>query len=339
MKIEEALNRICRNEGLEEVEMRSVMNSIMKGEVTSSQIGALLMGLRVKGETCNEILGAVKALRDNMTIVDIENKYLIDTCGTGGDGGKTFNISTIVAIVAASGGALVAKHGNRSVSSKSGSADVLKELGIRTDCNEKESKILIEDIGMGFLFAPNFHKAMKNVAKERQELGTRTIFNLIGPLVNPAPIKGQLLGIYDGNLVEIIGDVLLKLGLERALVVHGEDGLDEITIADKTKVCEIKNGVIKNYYIEPEDFGIEKSSIESVSGGSPKENAEIIVRILKGEKGPKRDIVILNSGAALYVAKKVESIKDGVEMAKNLIDSGKAYGKYQELRGQKNDFR
>lgn len=334
MKIEVAIKKIANNEGLTEMEVRDVINSIMKGEVTSSQIGAFLIGLRVKGETTEEILGAVKALRDNMTVVPIKNEYLIDTCGTGGDGGKTFNISTAVAIIAASGGVKVAKHGNRAVSSKSGSADVLKELGIKTDCDENESKRIIEEVGMGFLFAPNFHKAMKNVAKERQELGTRTIFNLIGPLVNPAPIRGQLLGIYDGNLVNTVGEVLLSLGLERALVVHGDDGLDEITIADRTKVCEIKDGVLSSYYIKPEDFGIERASIEEVSGGTPKENAEIIINILKGEKGAKRDIVLLNSGAALYVGKKVNSIKAGVELAKSLIDSGKAYSKYEELVGK-----
>lgn len=331
MKIDEAIKKISNKNGLTEVEGRSVINSIMRGEVTSSQIGGFLIGLRVKGETREEILGAVKALRDNMTVVDIKDNYLIDTCGTGGDGGKTFNISTIVAIVAASGNVKVAKHGNRAVSSKSGSADVLKELGIKTDLDEFESKRVIEEVGMGFLFAPNFHKAMKNVSKERKELATRTIFNLIGPLVNPAPIKGQLLGIYDGDLVNTVGEVLLTLGLERALVVHGDDGLDEITIADRTKVCEIKDGVLSSYYIKPEDFGIERSSIEEVSGGTSKENSEIIINILKGEKGAKRDIVLLNSGAALYVGKKVNSIKEGVELAKTLIDSGKSYSKYKEL--------
>lgn len=331
MKIDEAIKRIANNEGLSEIEGRSVINSIMKGEVTSSQIGGFLIGLRVKGETTEEILGAVKALRDNMTVVDIKDNYLIDTCGTGGDGGKSFNISTIVAIVAASGDVKVAKHGNRAVSSKSGSADVLKELGIKTDLDEFESKRVIEEVGMGFLFAPNFHKAMKNVAKERKELATRTIFNLIGPLVNPAPIKGQLLGIYDENLVNTVGEVLLTLGLERALVVHGDDGLDEITISDRTKVCEIKDGVLSSYYIKPEDFGIERSSIEEISGGTSKENSKIIINILKGEKGAKRDIVLLNSGAALYVGKKVNSIKEGVELAKTLIDSGKSYSKYKEL--------
>lgn len=329
--INEAIKKIVNNEGLTEEESRFVINSIISGEVKSSQIGALLIGLRVKGETKEEILGAVKSLRENMTSIDIKNKYLIDTCGTGGDGGKTFNISTIVAIIAASGGVKVAKHGNRAVSSKSGSADVLKELGIKIYLGEIESKRAIEEAGMGFLFAPNFHKAMKNVAKERQELSTRTIFNLIGPLINPAPIKGQLLGIYDGNLVNVIGEVLLELGMERVLVVHGDDGLDEITISERTKVCEIKDGVLSSYYIKPEDFGLKRSSIEEVKGGTPKKNAEIIINILKGEKGAKRDIVLLNSGAALYVGKKVNSIKEGIELASKLIDSGKAYRKYKEL--------
>ena len=331
MEINEAIKKVSNREGLSELETRSVINSIMKGEVTSTQIGGFLIGLRVKGETVEEILGAVRALRDNMKVVNINNEYLIDTCGTGGDGGKTFNISTIVAIVAASGGVKVAKHGNRAVSSKSGSADVLEELGIKTDLDEIQSKRIIKDVGMSFLFAPNFHKTMKNVAKERAELATRTIFNLIGPLVNPAPIKGQLLGIYDETLIDIVGEVLLTLGLERALVVHGDDGLDEITISDRTKVCEIKDGKLISYYIKPEDFGIERAKIEEVSGGTPKENSEIIINILKGEKGARRDIVLLNSGAALYVGKKVNSIKEGIELAKTLIDSGAAYSKYKEL--------
>ena len=251
----------------------------------------------------NKILGAVKALRDNFTPVDIKNpEHLIDTCGTGGDGGKTFNISTAVAIVAASGGAKVAKHGNRAVSSKSGSADVLAELNIKTDYSKEESAQIIEKKGMAFLFAPQYNGAMKNVAKERKELGTRTIFNMIGPLSNPAPLTGQLMGIYDGNLLESAGMVLKSLGLRRALIVHGDDGLDEITTTTTTSVCELKDGNIKTYKLNPEEYGIKLADSED-----------------------------LNSAAALYAAEIVNSLAEGIKKAQELIDSGRAYKKYEEL--------
>ncbi|SFC19015.1 anthranilate phosphoribosyltransferase [Clostridium uliginosum] len=331
MNIDDAIKKIVIKEDLSQEEARAAINQIMKGEATSSQIGGFLIGLRVKGEKTNEILGAVKALRDNMIPIDLNSENLIDTCGTGGDGGNTFNISTAVAIVASSGGVKVAKHGNGAVSSKSGSSDVLKELKIRVDFNEKESKKVIEDVGMAFLFAPNYHRAMKNVAKERKELSTRTLFNLIGPLSNPAPIRGQLLGIYDGTLIETVGEVLLNLGLERAMVVNGDDGLDEITTTTTTSVCEIKDGKLRTYKINPEDFGIKKAKSDQIKGGTPKENSEIILNILKGERGARKDIVVLNSGAALYVGKRAESLEEGVKKAKELIDSGDAYRKYQEL--------
>ena len=332
MLIEEAIKKLSNKEILTEDDVRDVINQIMKGEATSSQIGGFLIGLRINGETPEQILGAVKALRDNFTPVQIEEpKNLIDTCGTGGDGGKTFNISTAVAIVAASGGAHVAKHGNRAVSSKSGSADVLAELNIKTDYTKEESAKAIIDKGMAFLFAPQYNGAMKNVAKERKELGTRTLFNMIGPLSNPAPLTGQLMGIYDGSLLESAGKVLLNLGLHRAMIVHGDDGLDEITTTTTTSVCELNNGHLKLYKISPEDFGFEKSNIEDIKGGTPKENAQTIIEILKGKQGPKRDIVILNSGAALYCAEIVDSVQEGINLAKDLIDSNKAYEKYLEL--------
>lgn len=332
MIIDKAIQKIIDGKDLTEDESRGVINEIMKGEANSTQIGGFLIGLRVKGETPTEILGAVKALRDNMVTCDVESsKNLIDTCGTGGDGSKTFNISTVVAIVAASGGAKVAKHGNRAVSSKSGSADVLTELGIKVDYTTEESKNIIKDKGMAFLFAPQYHKAMKNVAKERKELGTRTLFNLLGPLANPAPISGQLLGLYSGDLVRSAGEVLFNLGLERAMVVHGDDGLDEITITTTTTVCEVNNGEIKEYKLDPTKYGIKIADIKEIAGGTPKENSEIILSILKGEKGPKRDIVVLNSGAALYVAQITNSIEEGIELANKLIDSGKAYDKYKEI--------
>lgn len=332
MKIEEAIKKLTLKEDLSENEIRMVINQIMQGEATSSQIGGFLIGLRVKGETSEEMLGAVKALRDNFIPVKIDNpKNLIDTCGTGGDGGKTFNISTAVAIIAASGGAKVAKHGNRAVSSKSGSADVLKELGIKIDYTEEESRKIIQENGMAFLFAPSYNSAMKNVASERKELATRTLFNLIGPLANPAPLTGQLMGIYDGELIKSVGNVLLNLGLERAMVVHGDDGLDEITTTTTTSVCEINEGKINIYKLEPEKYGIKRAKLEDIQGGTPKENAKIILDILKGKKGAQRDIVTINSGAALYAAKITNTLEEGIAKAIELIDTGLAYKKYIEL--------
>ena len=332
MVIEEAIKKLGAREVLTENDVRNVINQIMRGEATSCQIGGFLMGLRVNGETPEQILGAVKALRDNFTPVNIENPHnLIDTCGTGGDGGKTFNISTAVAIIAASGGAKVAKHGNRAVSSKSGSADVLKELNIKIDYSKEESAKVIQEKGMAFLFAPQYNGAMKNVAKERKELGTRTLFNIIGPLINPAPLTGQLMGIYDGSLLESAGIVLKNLGLHRALIVHGDDGLDEITTTTTTSICELKNGDLKFYKLNPEEYGIPIANSEDITGGSPKENAEIIKEVLKGRQGPQRDIVVLNSAAALYTAEIVDSLFAGISKAKELIDSGKSYEKYLEL--------
>lgn len=332
MTIDNAIKKLAAKEILTEDEVRAVINQIMRGEATSAQIGGFLIGLKINGETQSQILGAVKALRDNFIPVKIENpKHLIDTCGTGGDGAKTFNISTAVAIVAASGGAKVAKHGNRAVSSKSGSADVLTELGIKTDFDENQNRKIIEENGMAFLFAPKYNGAMKNVANERRELGTRTIFNIIGPLSNPAPLTGQLLGVYDESLVKPIGETLLNLGLNRAMVVCGDDGLDEITTTTTTNVCEIKDGEIKTYKLDPEKLGFKKADLEEIKGGDAKENSQIIINVLKGEAGAPRDIVVLNAGAALYVAELANSLEEGIKKANELIDSGAAYAKYKEL--------
>lgn len=333
MEIKEAIKKVISRENLSADEMSDVMNEIMSGNTTSAQKGGFLVGLKEKGETSEELLGAARALRGHTLKVDVKNnEHLIDTCGTGGDGGKTFNISTAVAIIAASGGVKVAKHGNRAVSSKSGSLDVLGELGIRTDYSKEESEKIIEEKGMSFLLATTYNSGMKNVGKERIELGTRTIFNMLGPLLNPAPITGQLMGVYDGSLLETVGEVLLDLGLDRAMVVHGNDGLDEITTTTTTNVCEVREGKIINYTLNPEEYGFNLCEMNDIAGGTPLENAEIIKGILSGEKGPKRDIVILNSAAALYVGKIVSSLEEGINMAKDLIDSGKALEKYNELK-------
>ena len=308
------------------------MNHIMKGEATASQIGAFLMGLRMKGETTEEIAGCAKAMRDNATRVDLGSTYAIDTCGTGGDGGKTFNISSAAAIIASAAGVKVAKHGNRAVSSKSGSADVLTELGINIDLSPEAATTIIKENGMAFLFAQNYHSAMKNAAGPRRELGTRTIFNILGPLTNPSFVKGQVLGVFNKALTHPVAEVLKELGLERALVVHGEDGLDEITTTGNSYVSELKNGKVIDYIVNPKDFNIKLAEAADIEGDTAVENAAIILNILKGEKGPRRDIVVLNSAAALYVGKVCDSLAEGISLAEEIIDSGKALEKLEELR-------
>lgn len=329
--LQEAIKKIVDKKDLSENEAYVAMNEIMKGEGTEAQIGAFLVGLRMKGEKIDEITGCAKAMRDNALPVKIQSEFVIDTCGTGGDGGKTFNISTAVAIIAAAGGVKVAKHGNRAVSSKSGSADVLTELGFNIDLESEKAAKCIDEKGMAFLFAQKYHYAMKNVAPTRKILATRTIFNILGPLTNPGFVKGQVLGVYDKELTNTLAQVLLNLGCEKALVVCGGDGLDEITTTTVTYVSEIRDGKVIDYTINPEEFEISLATHEDLKGGSAKENAEVIVNILKGHKGYKRDIVVLNSAAALYVGNACESIKDGISLAEELIDSGKAYEKMNEL--------
>lgn len=329
--LQEAIKKIIEKKDLSENEAYVAMNEIMKGQGTESQIGAFLVGLRMKGEKIDEITGCAKAMRDNAIPVKLQSKFVIDTCGTGGDGGKTFNISTVVAIVAAAGGVKVAKHGNRAVSSKSGSADVLTELGFNIDLESEKAAKCIDEKGMAFLFAQKYHHAMKNVAPTRKILATRTIFNILGPLTNPGFVKGQVLGVYDKDLTNTLAQVLLNLGCEKALVVCGEDGLDEITTTTFTYVSEIRDGKVVDYVINPEQLGMNLATNEDIKGGSAKENAEVIVNILKGHKGHKRDIVVLNSAAALYVGNVSASIKEGIKLAEELIDSGKAYEKMNEL--------
>lgn len=323
--------KILNRENLNKNEAKGAMEQIMSGKLTESEMGSFLSCMRMKGETEEEILGFVDAIRSYDKEFDIGDEYAIDTCGTGGDGGRTFNISTVVAIIAASAGIKVVKHGNRAVSGKSGSADVLSALGLDIQLGEEQSKECLLENNMTFLFAPQYHKAMKNVAKVRQNLGFRTIFNILGPIINPASIKGQIMGVYDGKNMEIIAKVLKGLGRERAMIVHGDDGLDEISLSSRTKVTELNDGEIKTYYIEPEELGFKKVSVDTVSGGTAEENSKIIIGILKGIKDPKRDIVIINTAAALYVGKKVQSLQEGVKMAEELIDSGKAYKTLQNI--------
>ncbi|OXT06354.1 anthranilate phosphoribosyltransferase [Thermoanaerobacterium thermosaccharolyticum] len=329
--LKEAIEKIVMGENLTESEAKSAMDSIMKGESSSALIGGYLIGLRMKGETVDEITGSAKSMIGNAVRLKLDSPYVIDTCGTGGDGGRTFNISTAVAIITSSAGVKIAKHGNRAVSSKSGSADVLSELGVKIDLEPEITKKFIDDVGFGFLYAPKYHLAMKNVAPIRRELGLRTVFNILGPLTNPASAKGQVLGVYDKKLTHVLAEVLLKLGCERALVVYGNDGLDEITTTTTTTVSEVKNGTVIDYTIDPHDYGINLSKDADINGGDSKENAKIILDILEGQKGPKRDVVVLNSAAALYVGKAVDNIKEGVMLAEHLIDSGAALGKLNEI--------
>ncbi|MGE5628044.1 MAG: anthranilate phosphoribosyltransferase [Solirubrobacterales bacterium] len=329
--LQEAIKKVVINKDLTEDEAYEAMNEIMMGKGTEAQIGAFLVALRMKGEKIDEITGCARAMRDNAVRVKLNSKFVIDTCGTGGDGGKTFNISTAVAIIAAAAGIKVAKHGNRAVSSQSGSADVLSELGFNIELEAEAAAKCIDEKGMAFLFAQKYHHAMKNVAGTRKALEIRTIFNILGPLTNPGFVKGQILGVYNKNLTNTMARVLLNLGSEKALVVSGDDGLDEITTTSLTHVSEVKDGKVVDYTINPMDFGINLASPEEIKGGSAKENSEIILDILKGTRGPKRDVVLLNSGAALYVGNKASSIKEGIRLSEELIDSGKAYEKLKEL--------
>lgn len=328
--IRESINLLVQGIDLSEAEMAECMKEIMEGKTTDAQIGAFLTALRIKGETVEEITGAARIMRDKAATIKAPEGVL-DTCGTGGDMSHTFNISTAAAIVVSAAGVPVAKHGNRSVSSLSGSADVLEALGVKIDLPpEKVEKCLFET-GFGFLFAPFFHPAMKYAVGPRKELGLRTVFNILGPLTNPARAKRQILGVFASKLTEALALVLGNLGSEDAMVVHGEDGLDEITISNGTKVSRYKDGRLDTFYVSPEDFGLPRSDIKSIVGGDKDENARILISILKGEKSPKRDIVLMNSSAALVVAGKAEGLKDAMLAASEAIDSGKAYARLQEI--------
>lgn len=329
--LKEAIKKLSNSENLDEEEAYSSVNEIMRGEAVPVQVAAFLVAMKMKGETVEEITGCARAMRDNASIVNLKSPYVIDTCGTGGDGSKTFNISTAVSIIAAAAGVKVAKHGNRAVSSSSGSADVLQELGVNIDIKPEKASKMIDEKGMAFLFAQKYHAAMKNVGPVRKELGIRTVFNILGPLTNPAFVKGQVLGVYSKDLTHPIAEVLLNLGSEKAMVVHGKDGLDEITTTAPTYVSEIKEGKIIDYVIEPEDLGIPLAKVEDIKGSSAKENADIIINILKGEKGPKRNIVVINTAAALYVGKIAGNLEEAIKIAEDTIDSGKAYEKLNEL--------
>jgi anthranilate phosphoribosyltransferase len=335
--IKEAIHMLVNNINLSESEMAECMREIMEGKASDAQIGAFLSALRIKGETVEEITGAAKIMREKATTIRAPEGVL-DTCGTGGDMSHTFNISTTVAFVVAGTGLPVAKHGNRSVSSRSGSADVLEALGVKIDLPPGKVEQCLFDTGFGFLFAPLFHPAMKYAIGPRREMGIRTIFNILGPLTNPAGAKRQILGVFADRLTETLAMVLGNLGAVHAMVVHGEDGLDEVSVTDKTKISRLKDSEIDNFSMAPEDFGIWRSTIDHIRGGNKEDNAAITLSILQGEKGPKRDIVLMNSAVALVVGGKTEDFKAAFSIAADSIDSGMALKKLEEIKRVSNSL-
>lgn len=329
--IKDALAKLADRVDLSVQEAESIMCEIMDGAATPAQVAAYLMGLRQKGETVEEIVGSARAMRSRAARISVGASIVVDTCGTGGDGANTFNISTTAAFVVAGAGITVAKHGNRSVSSRSGSADVLSALGVKIDLERERVADCIDEVGIGFLFAPHYHSAMKHCAGPRQEMGIRTILNVLGPLTNPAGATHQVLGVYEAQKTEILGRVLLELGSQHCFVIHGMDGLDEITLSDRTKVSEGKGGVVSSYFISPEEFELPRVPRKEVAGGSPEDNARIVKEILQGRKGSKRDIVCLNAAPAMVAGQKAKTLKEGFRMAQQTIDSGAAAEKLDRL--------
>ena len=324
--IQEAIGKLVEGRHLSADEAEKVMDLIMTGEATQAQIGAYLVALRMAGETPEEIAGSVRSMRAKATWVKTKHPFVIDVVGTGGDGTHTFNISTSAALVVAAAGQPVAKHGNRAVSSKSGAADVLKALGVNIEASPEKVGECIDEVGVGFMFAPMLHGAMKHAIGPRRELAMRSIFNVMGPLTNPARAQSQLVGVYAPELTELVADVLRRVGCQKALVVHGSDGMDELTLTGPSRVSEWDGSEIRTYDVTPEEAGLERADADALKGGEPPENAEITRAILAGEKGPKRDIVLLNAAAALIAANKAENLREGVGQAASAIDSGKAAG-------------
>ena len=342
--IKNAISKVVLQQDLLEAEMIEVMNQIMGGEATPAQVGAFITALRMKGETIEEITGAARVMRDHATPIrvgkafdidreeiNLDRETILDTCGTGGSGTKSFNISTTVAFVVSACGVKVAKHGNRSISSACGSADVLEALGVNLNVTPEQVESCINEVGVGFLFAPALHGAMKHAIGPRREIGIRTIFNILGPLTNPAGADRQVLGVYDEKLVEVLAKVLVKLGCQRGFVVHGQDGMDEITLTGPTRVAEINEGKVTLSTIEPEDFGLRRCLLTDLQGGDAEENAAIVRDVLAGAEGPKRDVVLLNAAYALIAAGIVESVDAGLQKARNIIDEGLAKAKLEGL--------
>jgi anthranilate phosphoribosyltransferase len=342
--ITDSLHRVATHrQSLSREEARAVMGEILEGQATDAQIAALLVALHMKGESVEEIVGFAEAIRSaavplassgvnsTLDVSGTEREALVDTCGTGGDVSGTFNISTATAFTVAGAGVRVAKHGNRSVTSKCGSADVVEALGVNITMPPARVAACLREVGIAFLFAPAMHSAMKYVQPARRELRLRTVFNLLGPLTNPAGASAQVVGVYSAELVEKVAAALAMLGVSRALVVHGADGLDEITISSETRIAEVRNGSVKQYEISPEQFGLSRAPLEAIIGGDVKENVRLVREVLEGKKSARRDVVLLNAAAALMAAAKAESIQEGVKVAAESLDSGKAKAKLESL--------
>ena len=336
MDIQAAIKAVIARQDLSSDEMISVMQQIMTGECTASQIGGFLVGLHMKGETVDEISAAARVMRDLSTRVEVNTDHLVDTAGTGGDSSGSFNISTASAIVAAAAGAKVAKHGNRSMTSNSGSADVLEAAGVKLDISPQQVAECVEQVGVGFMFAPAHHGAMKHAIGPRKEMAVRTIFNVLGPLTNPAGAPNQIIGVFHDELVELMANVLKQLESHHVMVVHAEDGLDEISISAPTHVAELKDGKVNSYTISPSDFGMDPASLDELRVNSPEQSLDMIRAVLADNAGPARDIVCLNAGAAIYVSGCADTLAAGVEAAKVAISSGKAAEVLQNLVSRSN---
>jgi anthranilate phosphoribosyltransferase len=328
-----AIRAVTERRNLSGDEMRAVMRVIMTGQATAAQIGGFLIGLRMKGETVEEIAAAAEVMRELATHVGVSGPHLVDTCGTGGDGAHTFNISTTAAFVVAAAGGKVAKHGNRSVSSKCGSADVLEAAGVSLDLTPEQVAQCVNEVGVGFLFAPKFHGAMKHAIGPRREMGVRTIFNLLGPLTNPAGAPHQVIGVFSKQWVEPLAQVLARLGSEHVLVVHAEDGMDEISVGAATSVAELKDGKVATYTVTPEQFGVRRGDVAEIAVDSVAESLTMVESVLNNEDGPARDIVALNAGAAIYAANLTPTLDAGVKTAQSVIASGAARDKLYALVG------
>jgi anthranilate phosphoribosyltransferase len=330
--IKEAIRKVTAGKGLTVDEASDAFLSIMGGDATPAQIAAVIVGLAMKGETVEEITGAAMAMREKATpVLPQSTEHLVDTCGTGGDGSRTFNISTASALVAAGAGARVAKHGNRSISSECGSADVLEALGVNISASPETMKKCLDEVGICFLFAPVLHSAMKHAMGPRREIGVRTVFNILGPLTNPSRADTQVLGVFSYDLTETMAAVLKNLGTRKAYVVHGMDPLDEVSLASDTRVTELADGAIKTYTVSPADFGLQSAPLSAVQGGSAEENAKVVGDVLDGTKGPARDIVVLNAAFALSAAGVAATPAEGMQLAATAIDSGAARGKLEHL--------
>ncbi|MFO7593683.1 MAG: anthranilate phosphoribosyltransferase [Pseudomonadota bacterium] len=336
MDMQAAIRAVTEGQNLSSEQMQQVMRLIMTGQASDAQIGGFLIGLRMKGETVDEIAAAAKVMRELATGVKVSGEHVVDIVGTGGDGSNTFNISTASTFVVAAAGGRVAKHGNRSVSSKSGAADLLDAAGVNLEISPEGVARCIDEVGVGFMFAPMHHSAMKHAIGPRKEMGVRTIFNVLGPLTNPAGAPNQLLGVFSDALVEPLAEVLKQLGSNHVLVVHSEDGMDEISIGAPTHVAELKNGTIDTYTVQPEDFDLERADIAALAVDGAEQSLQTVKAVLGGEAGPARDIVLLNAGAAIYAADLVDSLAEGVKRAAEVIDNGEAMKKLEALAAVSN---